>query len=137
MATDHALVANRWLEAILAKHHLSFQPSLTPQDQELGGRLKNFTGARFDDAYTEAQIAIDQMTIETFQNEARAGQDRMLRLYAEALLPVLQQHLAEAETLESGAATEKGSPATLKGEAATAKGGGSNKTGAPGSSTTH
>jgi putative membrane protein len=47
-----------------------------------------------------------EKTIPIFQTEARDGQNPMIKDYAQNLVPVLQQHLAEAKILvgETGVA---------------------------------
>jgi putative membrane protein len=113
MATDHGLVANNWLKAILADENESFQPTLTAQDKQLRRKLEAVSGTQFDREYIQAQVTDHEKTIPVFQKEARDGHNPMIKNFAENLIPVLQQHLAEAKALaaEPGVATVEGSSA--------------------------
>lgn len=108
MYTDHGLVANNWLKAILADQNESVQPKLTAEDQQLHQRLEGLSGARFDREYMQSQVADHEKTIPTFQQEARDGQNQMIKTFAANLIPVLEQHLAEARALAGGAGMAAG-----------------------------
>jgi putative membrane protein len=103
MYTDHGLVANNWLKAILADQKEGFQPTLTAQDKGLRQKLEGLSGTRFDQEYIQAQVTAHEKTIPVFQQEASDGHNPMIRNFAENLTPVLQQHLAEAKVLAGGA----------------------------------
>lgn len=103
MATDHGLVANNWLKAILADQNQSFQPTLTAQDRQLRQKLEGLRGSQFDREYIQAQVTDHEKTIPVFRTEARDGHNPMLKNFAENLTPVLEQHLAEAKALAGGA----------------------------------
>jgi putative membrane protein len=104
MYTDHGLVANNWLKAILAEQQQNFQPTLTAQDKELRRKLESLAGSRFDQEYIQAQVADHEKTIPVFQQEASDGHNPMIKNFAENLIPVLQQHLEEAKALAGGPA---------------------------------
>lgn len=106
MYTDHGIVANNWLKAIMAAEHQPFQPTLTAEQQQMQQRLERLSGRQFDREYTQAQVAVHEKTIPIFQTEARDGQNPMIKDYAQNLVPVLQQHLDEAKILagETGVA---------------------------------
>jgi putative membrane protein len=110
MYTDHGLVANNWLKAILAAQNETAQPKLTAQDQEMRRRLEGMSGAQFDREYTQGMVADHEKTIPVFETEARDGQNPMIKNFAASLIPVLQQHLAEVKLLagETGMATRRG-----------------------------
>jgi putative membrane protein len=104
MATDHGLVANRWLEAIMAAQGQRVQPMLSPQDNQLQQRLQRLS--------VQAQVTDHEKTVPKFQQEARGSRNPMLRNFAETLTPVLQQHLDEARRLaatteQSGSSTQR------------------------------
>jgi putative membrane protein len=117
MATDHGLVANNWLKAILADENQNFQPTLTTEDKQLRQRLESRTGAQFDREYIQSQVTDHEKTIPVFQKEASDGHNPMIKNFAENMIPVLQQHLAEAKALAGGgvAAAERSSGAERSG----------------------
>ena len=105
MYTDHGLVANNWLKTIMAAQGENFQPTLTAQDKEMRRKLDTLSGRRFDQEYIQAQVADHEKTIPIFETEAKQGQNTMIKNFAQNMVPVLQQHLAEAKALAGGGAT--------------------------------
>jgi putative membrane protein len=105
-ATDYGMIAGNWLDAIMSERGSTPRPYLTPSDRELGGRLQSLSGDQFDRAYIYSQVAILEEALPAFRAEAMRGRDQALRIYADSLLPVLQQHLASAEAL-SGSLAER------------------------------
>jgi len=105
MYTDHGLVANNWLKTVMAAQGENFQPTLTAQDKEIRRKLETLSGRRFDQEYIQAQVADHEKTIPIFETEARQGQNTMIKNFAQNMVPVLHQHLAEAKALAGGAAT--------------------------------
>jgi putative membrane protein len=106
MYTDHGIVANNWLKAIMAAEHQPFQPTPTAEQQQMQQRLERLSGWQFDREYTQAQVTDHEKTIPIFQTEARNGQNPMIKNFAQNMIPVLQEHLAEAKILagETGVA---------------------------------
>ena len=99
MYTDHGLTANKWLAAILREEHESFQPELTAEQKELKQKLEGLSGTQFDQQYVEHMVQDHEKTIPVFEKEAKEGHNPMIKAYAEDLIPVLQQHLAEVKEL--------------------------------------
>jgi putative membrane protein len=99
MYTDHGLIANNWLKSIMAAQNETFQPTLTSEQQQMRQKLEGLSGRQFDQQYIQHQVTDHEKTIPVFQREASEGQNPMLKNYAEAMVPVLQQHLAEAKAL--------------------------------------
>ena len=106
MYTDHGIVANNWLHAIMAAEHQPFQPTLTAEQRQMQQKLERLSGREFDREYTQAQVTDHEKTIPIFQTEARDGQNPMIKSFAQSMIPVLQEHLAEAKILagETGVA---------------------------------
>jgi putative membrane protein len=99
MATDHHF-ANVRLAAIARKSGVTgFQPKLSSLDRELQQKLQGFHGAQFDRQYIQTMVRDHRATIPKFRKEAQYGENRLLKVYARNLLPVLHQHLAGAELL--------------------------------------
>lgn len=62
-------------------------------------RLERLHGYAFDRAYIRSQIADHRAVIALFQREAQDGQDPDLKNFAAQTVPLLEQHLQEAERL--------------------------------------
>jgi putative membrane protein len=104
MFTDHTGMA-KWLAMIAVREGV--QVPATP-DQEQTQRLSQLQGLRgeqFDRTYIPDQVRDHQKTIALFQQEAQSGQNPRLKFFAQQSIPVLQQHLAEAQELQSLAAS--------------------------------
>lgn len=72
----------------------------SPEQQQMLAELQAApAGARFDRLYARQQIQSHQVTIGMTQAYAASGPNPALRNYAQQALPVLQQHLAQAERL--------------------------------------
>ena len=106
MYTDHELVANNWLKAIMEAQNQPFQPTPTAEQRQMQQKLERLSGRQFDREYTQGMVMDHEKTIPVFEKEARDGQNPMIKDYAHNLVPVLQQHLNEIKILagESGVA---------------------------------
>ena len=115
MATDHGL-ANKWLAAILHQEHESFQPSLTAEQRQLKQKLEGLSGTQFDQQFVEHMVQDHEKTIPVFEKEAKEGHNPALKIYAENLTPVLEQHLIEVKELAgiSGVAAKEGANTTQR-----------------------
>ncbi|HJU15625.1 MAG TPA: DUF4142 domain-containing protein [Stellaceae bacterium] len=107
MATDHTL-ANKRLAAVTGTQQ---QPKLTTQQISLKQKLQNLNGAQFDRQYVQAMVNSHEKAIKKFTTETQKGQDQALKSYASNMLPVLHQHLKEAQKLESASGVVMGSAA--------------------------
>ncbi|HZT87130.1 MAG TPA: DUF4142 domain-containing protein [Stellaceae bacterium] len=99
MEADHTFADNQ-LKGILNEEHINApQTQQSAQDKELHQRLQNANGAQFDQEYMQAQVKDHEHVINLFQNEASNGDNPILKQFAHNLVPLLQQHLAEAKDL--------------------------------------
>ena len=100
MITDHSF-ANKLLIAIAQRLGQSEQPTLTRQDISLKDRLQGLSGPQFDRQYLQAMVMDHRKDVQAFRQEAQNGQVQPLKSYANNMLPIIEQHLAEAEQLAS------------------------------------
>jgi putative membrane protein len=110
MNTDHSF-ANRWLMGLKTEIPEIPQPTLTAKDQTLRQQLEGLNGAQFDRQYLSAMVQDHEQTVGMFETEAKDGQNQRIKGYAESLLPVLRQHLAEAQELSSSSGMASGAGA--------------------------
>jgi putative membrane protein len=111
MMTDHGF-ANVRLTAITKRIGMTnFQPKLNAQDRHMQQKLRGLSGEQFDRQYTQMMVRDHKETIPKFRKEEQDGQNRLLRAYAHNLLPVLRQHLAEAEQLAGTSGVAAGTSA--------------------------
>lgn len=65
--------------------------------------LKSLSGPEFDAAYIEAQVMAHEEALALMQDYAESGEDEALKAHAEKMAPIIEQHLEDAQQLESGA----------------------------------
>jgi putative membrane protein len=95
MVTDHTKT-NDQLKQIVSSKQMDLPTAPAAKDQATLKRLQGMSGAQFDRAYLDSQIAGHKEAISAFQSEARSGRDPELKAFATATLPNLQEHLRMA-----------------------------------------
>jgi len=93
MVRDHT-AANKRLAALV--RHEKMTPNPPPMDTS---SLAGLSGAEFDKAYMTNQVQAHQSVIGAFEAEATGGQNAALRKFAHNSLPMLRNHLRQAEAL--------------------------------------
>ena len=87
-------------------------PTLLPMHQQMLDQLRAAgTGTNFDAAYKQAQIKSHQEALTLMQNYASQGDLPPLRDFATRTSPIIQQHLAQAQTLPDMAMMQQPAPA--------------------------
>ncbi|HEY7306593.1 MAG TPA: DUF4142 domain-containing protein [Bryobacteraceae bacterium] len=99
MVDDHSK-ANERLKAAAAKGGMTLPATMNANDQALYDKLSHLSGAAFDRAYTRAMVKDHEEDIKEFQREAANGTNSDIRAFAEAALPILQEHLEMAKSAE-------------------------------------
>jgi putative membrane protein len=95
MVSDHTK-ANDELKKIAGEKQVSLPTAPAAKDQATLKRLQGMSGAAFDRAYLDSQIAGHKEAIKEFQTEAKSGRDPGLKAFASSTLPELQEHLRMA-----------------------------------------
>ena len=99
---------NDELKQIVSSKQVDMPTAPAAKDQATLKKLQGLSGAAFDRAYLDSQIAGHKEAISAFQTEARSGHDPELKAFATATLPNLQEHLRMATEASK---TTKASPA--------------------------
>jgi putative membrane protein len=108
MVVDHGR-ANTELIQIARQQGVALPNDMSPEHRALYDRLAVMSGPDFDRAYMRTMVDDHTKDVADFQREAQTGRDPMVRAWAARTLPVLQEHLRLAQTIESRVA---GLPAT-------------------------
>ena len=113
MFTDHTGM-DKWLAMIAQRE--GFQVPTTPNQEQTQKllQLRGLHGEQFDRTYIPDQVQDHQKTIALFQQEAQSGQNPQLKFFAQQSVPVLQQHLAEAQELQSLATSGSGASSNAR-----------------------
>jgi putative membrane protein len=75
-------------------------PALLPMHQQMLQQLQASSG-NFDEAYKQAQVMSHQQSLELHQNYANGGDVPALRQVASSAVPIVQQHLEQAQRLQT------------------------------------
>jgi putative membrane protein len=100
LIADHTQLGQQ-VASVAASAHLPPPPlGLLPAQQAALDQLRAAgTGYSFDAAYRQAQIDAHQQAIGLMQNYATSGDLPLLRTAAAGAIPMMQQHLAMAQSL--------------------------------------
>lgn len=93
--------AGRELASIMSEMQLAAPPTnLTSEQSQAMQRLQGLSGDEFDRRYIRTMVQDHEKVIPIFEKEADSGENKLVRTYAENLVPALKDHLAEAQTLD-------------------------------------
>ncbi len=100
MVTDHGN-ANAQLMRLAQQEGIALPTDMSPQHRALYDRLAQLSGPDFDRSYMRSMVDDHTKDVADFQREAQQGRDPAVRGWAAQTLPVLQEHLRLAQTIES------------------------------------
>lgn len=101
MVADHTATSEQ-LTALAPTISLSTpQPVIEADMQAKLDRIRGLSGAEFEDAYLDDQVAAHEAAVQAFQNYIQTAQAGPLRDWASTTLPKLQTHMASVQTLEN------------------------------------
>lgn len=106
MVTDHTKLNNE-LKQLAAQKGAVVPMSLSHHDNSMIQKLQNATGATFDRDYVKGMVKDHRKDLKEFQDAAKKVQDPDLRAAAQKAVPILQEHLTMAESLENTVKSEK------------------------------
>jgi len=98
MVTDHTAV-NEALERLGGRLGITPPGGIAAEDQAALQQLERLSGRAFDQRYVALQLQDHRQAVALFQHEAEAGEQPVLKAVTEHSLPMLREHLAEAEEL--------------------------------------
>ena len=99
MVTDHTK-ANDDLKQITGTENMTWPADLDAKDRATMERLEKLSGAEFDRAYIGDMVADHRSDVQEFKRESEHGTDPQLKTFASRTLPVLEDHLQSAESLQ-------------------------------------
>ena len=101
LIADHNAMGQQMAAAAAAAHLPPPSPVLLPAQQAMLDQLRAAgTGFAFDQAFQQAQINAHQQGITLMQNYSASGDVPALRTLAAGAIPVMQRHLAMAQSLQ-------------------------------------
>jgi len=105
LIADHSAMGQQMAAAAAAARLAPPPPTLLPAQQAMLDQLRaSGTGPSFDMAFQQAQIQAHQQGIALMQNYSTGGDVPALRTLAAGAIPIMQRHLATAQSLQVMAA---------------------------------
>jgi putative membrane protein len=101
MVTAHRQTTQQLTQLASANNLPTPAPQLNATQRASLDNLRNQTGAAFDDAYLDAQVAAHENAVRAFEDYATNGESGPLREWAQQTLPSLRHHLSEVRNLEN------------------------------------
>jgi putative membrane protein len=100
MIADHTQMSQQMAAAATAGGITPPPPALLPAQQAMLDQLRAAgTGASFDMAYQQAQVAAHQNALTLFQNYSASGDNASIKAAASGAIPRIQMHLQQAQAL--------------------------------------
>lgn len=106
MVEDHGK-ANAQLTKIAQQKNIALPSRMSNEHQRKYERLREKSGQDFDKEYIDLMVEDHKDDIEDFEEQVREGNDQELKNWAEMNLPLLRQHLQEAERLKQALANQR------------------------------
>ena len=100
MVQDHS-AANEKLMGIASQKDVTLPKTLDPKHQAVQKRLQAKSGAAFDSAYIQAQIADHKAMASLMERQIKSGKDAEAKAYATETLPVVKEHLQMLQNMKS------------------------------------
>lgn len=100
MVQDHG-AANEKLMGIASQKDVTLPKTLDPKHQAAQKRLQAKSGATFDSAYIQTQIADHKAMASLMERQIKSGKDAEAKAYATETLPVVKEHLQMLQNMKS------------------------------------
>jgi putative membrane protein len=100
LADDHGK-AGEELKKIAQDKGITPPTEMDGKHKKLHDRLSKLSGAQFDRAYVDEMVKDHRKDVKDFQRESEKAKDSDVKSFASKTLPTLQDHLKEAEGLQS------------------------------------
>jgi putative membrane protein len=98
MVGDHTK-ANAELKTLASTKRITLPAELDQKHQAMQDRLAKMKGGEFDRAYMQHMVAAHTEAVRLFEQESKSGKDAETRVWAAKTLPVVQEHLKLATTI--------------------------------------
>lgn len=102
MIDDHTK-ATEELQALATRKGVTLPSGMLRRHQMMYDNLRDERGEAFNDEYRDLIVMSHKESVSLFDQTAREGKDPDVKAFAQKMLPKLQQHGGEAESLDTGA----------------------------------
>lgn len=108
MIDDHSKAGDE-LKAIADRKNIAWPTKLDSKEQALHDRLAALNGDAFDRAYIKAMISDHKKDVSELKTESKSGKDADVKAWATQTLPVVEDHLSQAEKADRSIRTTESS----------------------------
>jgi putative membrane protein len=105
MVLDHMELESQ-LAGIVAGNGVQLPSGPSQQAQQEMANLQNTAGSKFDMMYMQDMVQGHEQAVQRFKSEMAQAQARPVEAVVAAALPILEQHLALAHSVQSGIQNE-------------------------------
>jgi putative membrane protein len=98
MVTDHSK-ANDQLKQVAAQEHIDLPQQIDAKDQATKAKLEKLSGDEFDRMYMQHMVKDHKTDVSEFEHASKAAKDPAVKSFASQTLPILQEHLREAQRI--------------------------------------
>jgi putative membrane protein len=106
MINDHSK-AQTGLKEVASQKGAAVPTQLSQKQSSALQHLEGLSGAKFDRAYAQAMVKGHTQAVKAFQAAAKTLNDPDLRAWAQTTLPLLQEHLRMAKSMEAAVQARK------------------------------
>lgn len=104
MITDHTKSTQMLMAAAHKAGMNPSAPMLTPAQQQMVSTLKATHGADFDRTYVQQQMQSHEQALATHQAYAQGGSNKTIAATSQKIVPVVQKHIDQLQSMSSGMA---------------------------------
>jgi putative membrane protein len=101
MVTDHSK-SGAELGAIAKKLNMKVPGDMSDKQKAEHKKLAALKGAKFDEEYIQHMVHAHESAVSLFQKQAKNGEAKELRSFAEKALPTIEEHLKMSRALKDG-----------------------------------
>ena len=100
MVEDHSKAGDE-LKRLASQKNVDIETDFEDQHTATQDKLAQLQGAAFDSAYMAHMVTAHLKAVALFQQEAKGGQDPEIKAWAAKTLPMLQEHLKVASSINA------------------------------------
>ena len=104
MVDDHSK-ANDKLKQLASEKNVALPQDLNAKDKATKASLEKLSGEQFDQAYMKDMVKDHKKDVSDFRRESKAAHDPDVKQFAADTLPILEEHLKQAESIAPAGST--------------------------------
>ena len=94
------------LESMAKQRRVELPNEMPSEKKAIVDSLETKEGEAFDQTFTDAQLEVQKETVALYEQAEKELKDQEIQAFIDQVLPVLKQHLAEAQELKNAVASK-------------------------------